>query len=115
MGRLTRMPGRLTAAPRRVAPAPKVALPIYQSAEWRALIASIVVRRGRRCEACPASGCRVYGDHIVELRDGGKPFDERNVQLLCATCHGRKTAERRRARVGLSMGGGRKSPRLTPP
>jgi len=31
-------------------------------------------------------------DHIIELKDGGAPLDERNVQALCRTCHGKKTS-----------------------
>jgi hypothetical protein len=75
----------------------------YTSPEWRALMAEIVAERGRRCEdpqcrrATPPT--RVFGDHIVELRDGGAPLDKRNVMLRCGSCHTRKTAEARAART----------------
>jgi 5-methylcytosine-specific restriction protein A len=26
---------------------------------------------------------RLFGDHIVELRDGGAPLDKRNLTLRC--------------------------------
>ena len=81
----------------RVTTGPKLTAPFYGSREWKALIRSIISERGRRCEArdCRsadrgASG-RIYGDHIRELRDGGSPLDAGNVQLLCASCHRRKT------------------------
>lgn len=77
-------------------PAPKRAEPFYLSPEWRSLVAGLIAKRGRRCEECGRTGCRVYGDHVRELRDGGAPLDEGNVRLLCGSCHGVKTA---RARV----------------
>lgn len=84
---------------RAVLPPPKTAAPIYKSPEWRALIASIIAERGRRCQDCGRTDCRIYGDHVVELRDGGAPFDRRNVRLRCATCHGRKTIAERVKRL----------------
>ncbi|MCK1536864.1 MULTISPECIES: HNH endonuclease signature motif containing protein [unclassified Bradyrhizobium] len=89
----------------RIAVRPKEALPFYLSPEWKALMRQIIKARGRRCEdtkhdvAKPRDGVRLYGDHIVELADGGAKLDPRNVMLLCATCHGRKTAETRAARA----------------
>jgi 5-methylcytosine-specific restriction protein A len=81
-----------------MAPGPKVAAPAYQSHEWKTLIAAIIRERGRRCEdpACQSpnhgAGQKVYGDHVVELQDGGALLDPSNVMLRCAPCHGRKTA-----------------------
>lgn len=112
------MAGRLRSAPPRLQPSrrakvvvpPKVAADFYRSAEWRALIARLVAERGRRCEdpdhegGRERSGMRVYGDHVVELADGGAPLDAANVMLRCAACHGRKTAAARALR--LHGGGG---------
>ena len=76
----------------------------YTSPEWRALMDSIIRARGRRCEdvehdtATPRTGVRIFGDHIVERRDGGAPLDPANVLLRCGSCHTRKTAEMRRHR-----------------
>lgn len=103
MARLKRGPDRLGApSPPRLRPAPKVALPFYQSPEWRALAASVKAKRGSQCEA-PGCGRKGYviADHKVELRDGGAALDEANIQLLCAPCHGRKTEQRKRERMGL--------------
>jgi len=102
MVRLVGAPARLTSAPGRLKLAPKVALPFYQSAEWRRLIASIVKARGRRCEDCGRTGCRVFGDHIIELRDGGPALVAGNIRLRCGTCHGQKTERRKRERAGLA-------------
>lgn len=37
-------------------------------------------------------------DHIIEIEDGGDPFDWDNLQHLCHACHNRKTAEEARKR-----------------
>lgn len=82
---------------------PKVVDSFYSSPEWRALMSRILKERGRGCEdrscsAPHAPGVR-YGDHIREIRDGGAKLDPRNVMVMCATCHGRKTARARAARM----------------
>lgn len=92
---------RLMTGAARVASAPKVALPFYRTPEWTALVASLIKRRGRKCEDCGASGCRIYADHVVELKDGGAPLDPANIRLLCAPCHGKKTAKERARRSGI--------------
>lgn len=70
----------------------------YTSPEWRGLVRDIKAVRGNCCERC-GSSYRVAGDHKVELKDGGAPLDDENVELLCAACHNRKTAAARAARV----------------
>lgn len=80
-------------------PPPKRAEAFYLSREWRTLIASIIAKRGRRCEECGTSGGIIYGDHIIELKDGGAPLDEANIMLRCPACHGRKTAAERTRRL----------------
>lgn len=81
---------------------PKTADGFYLSKEWRALLASVIKQRGRICERCGRIGCRIFGDHIHELKDGGARLDTRNVMLLCGSCHTSKTAHakaRRTAKV----------------
>lgn len=88
----------------RIAVRPKEAAPFYLSPEWKALMRQIIKLRGRRCEdpqhdtAQPRDGVRLYGDHIIEIVDGGHKLDPSNVMLRCAPCHGRKTAEARKVR-----------------
>jgi hypothetical protein len=43
----------------------------------------------------------LYADHIVELKDGGDPFDPKNRCMRCASCHSRKTAAARATRHGV--------------
>jgi 5-methylcytosine-specific restriction protein A len=84
---------------RRVLPPPKRAEPFYTSPEWRELMARIIAERGRRCQQCGRIGCRIFGDHIVELKDGGAPLDPSNVMLRCGSCHTAKTARVRAERM----------------
>jgi 5-methylcytosine-specific restriction enzyme A len=84
---------------------PKEAAPFYLSPEWKALMRHIIKERGRRCEDAqhdiskPRDDVRLYGDHIVEINDGGRTLDPSNVLLRCGPCHGRKTAAARAARA----------------
>jgi 5-methylcytosine-specific restriction endonuclease McrA len=71
----------------------------YQGPEWRALTRRILAERGRRCERCGTTEGRITCDHIQELADGGAPLDPANVEIMCNSCHGFKTAAARRARV----------------
>jgi len=86
-------------------PAAKTTNPFYLRPEWRALVAEIMRERGARCEdpSCRSpgrTGVRVFGDHIVELQDGGAPLDKANVMLRCGSCHTRKTHVERARRMG---------------
>jgi 5-methylcytosine-specific restriction enzyme A len=86
----------------------KKAEPFYLSPEWKALMRHLIKVRGRRCEDTehdrtkPREGVRLYGDHVIEISDGGARLDPSNIMLRCAPCHGRKTAAERakRARWG---------------
>jgi 5-methylcytosine-specific restriction enzyme A len=99
MGRLKALPSRLAALGPAVKPPPKVADVLYRSTEWKALVARVKAERGAWCVRC-GSGRRVIADHIVEVKDGGAPFDPSNLQLLCHACHNAKTADARAARAG---------------
>ncbi|NBN78690.1 HNH endonuclease [Microvirga tunisiensis] len=98
MAKLTMMRPRLGAMPSSVQAMPKVAASIYQSAEWRKFAADIKRQRGGACEVC-GSRNRVIADHIVELKDGGEPFNPQNIQLLCHPHHQAKTAAARARRA----------------
>jgi 5-methylcytosine-specific restriction protein A len=88
---------------RRVRPAPKRGAPLYDTPAWRTLVRQLIAQRGRRCEdpAHDPSRSRsgqIYGDHIIEILDGGAPLDPDNVMLRCPSCHTLKTARGRAAR-----------------
>ena len=113
MGLIKTPPPRIaTRDSRAVKPLPRTVNELYVSTEWRNLVASLITARGRRCQQCGRTGeggkpVRIFGDHINELRDGGAPFDPRNVQLLCGSCHTTKTlAERARRMAWRAEDGG---------
>ncbi|QXZ79650.1 HNH endonuclease [Rhizobium sp. L51/94] len=72
---------------------------LYVSKDWHTLRDGLIAKRGRRCERCGRTKTRIFGDHIVELQDGGAPLDETNVELLCGSCHTEKTAAARAKRL----------------
>jgi 5-methylcytosine-specific restriction enzyme A len=92
-----------TRAPRIASP--KVAAPIYQTAEYRNWRAAVIGRSGGHCQdpACadPMRSTRLFADHVVELRDGGAPFDVANGVALCGACHTSKTMRERARRMGM--------------
>ena len=57
---------------------------------WRKL-----TRRLRKaasgCAACGKQTPALVLDHIHEVLDGGAIWEESNLQVLCYSCHGRKT------------------------
>lgn len=90
----------------KVAQPAKRADPFYLSPEWRALMDRLIAERGRRCQdpECNTPNrvpSRIFGDHIIERRDGGADLDPSNVLLRCGSCHTRKTAQARAQRVAF--------------
>lgn len=95
---------------RKVKPPAKQAESFYVATQWKQLMAQIIKERGRRCEdpSCKTPHGpwgRVYGDHIVEIKDGGAPLDKANIMLRCSPCHGVKTVGERFKRGQSSLGG----------
>ena len=65
---------------------------VYRSARWQALRLQAKRRDGWRCVQCGAAG-RLEVDHVRPVREAPESaFDLANLQCLCPTCHGRKTA-----------------------
>jgi 5-methylcytosine-specific restriction enzyme A len=77
---------------------PKQVDPHYQSDQHIAWRNAIIARAGRCCERCGRTNVRLFADHIVELRDGGNPFELANGQALCGMCHSVKTMQERAKR-----------------
>ena len=95
------------ASMRRLPTPPKQADKVYHTPEYRAWREAVIARAGRRCQAVDDHGrrCwkaepghRMFADHIMELRDGGEPFDLSNGQCLCGSHHVAKTASARAIR-----------------
>jgi 5-methylcytosine-specific restriction protein A len=82
---------------------PKVKDPTYNTPQFRQWRAMVIARAGGRCEAMDRGHrCskawpehRLYADHVIELKDGGQPFDINNGQALCASHHEIKTISNR--------------------
>ena len=97
MARLKVAGNRLaTGDARRVRVPPKVADDIYSTPEYAAWRKIVIERSGGycqddECETPHRKPSRLFADHIVELRDGGAPFDPANGKARCGSCHTRKT------------------------
>jgi 5-methylcytosine-specific restriction enzyme A len=65
----------------------------YGSKRWTVFAKKIKARDGHRCvvTGCPSKG-KLFADHIIELEDGGDPWNPANVQTLCSRHHNLKTA-----------------------
>jgi 5-methylcytosine-specific restriction protein A len=84
-------------------PAEKQADPIYHTAAYEAWRTTVVDRAGgwcqdQRCKTPNRKPRRLFADHVIELQDGGAPFDPANGLARCGSCHTRKTAEERAKR-----------------
>lgn len=77
----------------------KRADPFYLTPQWRQARAMCLTRYGHRCIKCGRRPERLFVDHIVELKDGGAPLDQDNLEPLCGSCHTTKTAEQRQRRL----------------
>src|SRR5262245_52320940 len=96
---MQQLPSRIRIIDTRTAKPPeKRAESFYTSAQWRSFIEGLKHKRGAKCEDCGRTNTRIFGDHIIERRDGGADFAESNVRLLCGSCHTLKTNRTRTAR-----------------
>lgn len=69
--------------------------PFYQSAKWRKTRASHLALHPYCvvCERVKIQRKATEVDHIRAMRDGGAPFDHKNLQSLCKPHHSQKTAK----------------------
>lgn len=89
------VPGSAYCRTHQPARATKEADPFYLSPAWRRF-RDWYIKNHPLCAMCEATGRSVVAeivDHVVELRDGGAPFDGDNAQSLCRACHNAKTAQ----------------------
>ena len=92
-------------------PSPKVTESYYGSAEHKAWVAAVIKRDGGICRdplhKGRREGLRCVADHIKERRDHPElQSDISNGITRCWSCHTRKTAEVRAARMRATPEGG---------
>ncbi len=108
MGRLRAAPPRLRAAPSRFPAQPKQTDADLGTADHKAWAQRIKQRAGYRCEDPDhdprqprgGQGVTLYADHIQERQDAPHmALSDDNGMCRCASCHTRKTAKARAARL----------------
>jgi len=75
---------------------------IYNTKRWKKVRELALKRDGGLCVMCLKEGRIVKADvvdHIIEIKDGGDPYDLNNLQSLCNKCHAKKTFVAREGRV----------------
>ena len=101
MARVPSIASRIASIDTRSAvPPPKTAEPIYASreyAEWRRIVISRAhgYCQDPSCKYPNRCGIRLFADHVIELKDGGAPFDPSNGLARCGSCHTIKTVAER--------------------
>lgn len=83
---------------------------VYGSRAWQSVRVLVLARDRWSCRI-RLPGCEgraVAVDHIVELADGGAPFDPANLQAACTSCNSAKGNMRRGARLRGGSGGVRR-------
>jgi 5-methylcytosine-specific restriction enzyme A len=101
MGKLTTLQPRIATLntarlPKR---SDKVANSFYRSKQWREAREIAIGLAHGYCAMCPCRPRTPFVDHKVELQDGGAPYDQGNLQVLCGSCHTLKTAQQRAFRM----------------
>ena len=107
MAKIPSIASRIVALETRAALPPlKTAEPIYASheyAEWRRIVIGGAhgYCQDPSCKYPNRHGIRLFADHVIELKDGGAPFDPSNGLARCGSCHTIKTvAERKKRSAG---------------
>lgn len=65
----------------------------YRSKQWKAVREAVFNRDLDSCSVCGSAVGKMYVDHIVPLRlcREDQRLDNKNLWLLCAACHNKKT------------------------
>ena len=65
----------------------------YNNRRWKAH-RLYYIQRNPLCEECQRVGRTTAGvvvDHITPMRQGGDPYNEKNLQTMCSKCHDKKS------------------------
>lgn len=79
--------------------------PFYHTREYKQWREVVIALSGGRCQdpahepARPREGITLFADHVVELKDGGAPYDPFNGMARCGACHTTKTLGERARRM----------------
>ena len=69
---------------------------IYQTQQWKAT-RRYHIQRNPLCVECKIKEKRIVAgavvDHIIPIRQGGQPFDFKNLQTLCSDHHNKKSRQ----------------------
>ena len=68
---------------------------VHNTSRWRTL-RKLYLAQHPLCEICSTKDNLSYSnvvDHKIAIQDGGKEWDETNLQALCYKCHRIKTQE----------------------
>lgn len=76
---------------------------LYYSKEWRSFRQYYLSVQGGLCVQCKRTMAdkHLHLDHIIPLFKGGAAYDEDNIQVLCVSCHGKKTIKETIQRPGV--------------
>lgn len=70
----------------------------YNSTQWKKVRDEMMRRSGGVCAMCGGVSKRMIVDHIKEIKDGGCKLCYENLQVLCNSCHNKKTADESKKR-----------------
>lgn len=79
---------------------------IYKTTQWRKLRDAFAAENPlcRHCHDYEIITAGYIVDHIIEIEDGGQPFEWSNLQHLCQSCHNAKTAREKIKRKNRKSG-----------
>jgi len=63
---------------------------LYNTKKWRRF-SKWYRKKYPFCKKCDKLASDV--DHIIPIKEGGDPYNLKNLQALCKTCHAKKTKE----------------------
>lgn len=71
---------------------------VYNTRKWQKLREQQLIKEPLCINFSICGNVAKIADHIIEISQGGKPFDIDNLRSVCQSCHNTITAENRRNR-----------------